>query len=316
MEEKRFYDPIGKWFIREKDCQRDKYSQGYLKNVLVGDIRPDVSAIRYEVITDRVFPVIHFHGYVVEVKSDEKGLNELLGKIISTKRRAKTLEEWASGLHTVKFFIAYPAEQIPAEIIEICERQDIGILRLQIVAENHVNIYEFLEPKKATPLNGMANSSQSSPGVFENSMNRISYLRQMFQKPLKLYDDFIRPKIEEYKKKSKRKEAIDHIKDKEGREACCFLIEKIQSVFPRLEMYSEGSRVIRFKHPKDEDLFSITPTTKYFYISYEKQEYRVYSKRKIGFKNGSKEYEGDLEELVTSMIIPYIKAKLGFLLTS
>jgi len=33
MNEEQLYDPIGKWLINEKGCQRDEYSQGYLKNI-------------------------------------------------------------------------------------------------------------------------------------------------------------------------------------------------------------------------------------------------------------------------------------------
>ncbi|WP_461865791.1 hypothetical protein [Thermococcus sp.] len=203
MKEEQLYDPIGEWLIREKGCQRDKYSQGYLKNIQVGDIRPDVFAIRYEIITDRTYPVIHFHGYIVEVKCDGKGLNELLGKIMRVKRRARTSKEWMSGLHTVRFYIAYPTEQVSSEVFEICEEEGIGILRLQVIDETTVNVYEVLRPREIA-LNGMSHNSQRSPGVFEDSINRIGYLRQMFQRPSKLYDDFIRPKIKEYKQKLNR----------------------------------------------------------------------------------------------------------------
>jgi hypothetical protein len=50
MREKQLYDPIGEWLIKEKGCQRDKYSQGYLKDVLIGDFKFDVLGIRYEIV--------------------------------------------------------------------------------------------------------------------------------------------------------------------------------------------------------------------------------------------------------------------------
>lgn len=311
MKEEQLYDPIGKWLIKEKGCQQDEYSQGYLKNTQVGDIRPDVFAIRYEII-DNVYPVIHFHGSVVEVKSDEKGLDELIGKIIRTKKRVKTSTEWMFGLYTVRFYVAYPTEQISDEIFEICEEEGIGILRLQVIEETRINIYEVLEPKEIT-LNGMSHSNQRSPGVFGASMNKIGYLRQMFQRPSKLYDDFIRPKIGEYKAEIELRQALNHIKNEVSKEARDFLVEKIQSGFPQLEMIAVGSTIL-FKPPKgrhEDAVLSIKHTTNYFYISFEKQSYRVYSKSKIiEFKNGAKEYEDNIENLITSVIIPHIKTKL------
>jgi len=185
MKEEDLYDPIGKWFIKEKGCQQDEYSQGYLKNVQVGDIRPDVLAIRYELV-ENVYRFIHFHGHVAEVKDDEKGLNELIGKVIRVKERAKSSREWMGGLHTVCFYIAYPTEQVSPEILKICGAGDIGILRLQVIDENVINVYEVLEPKEITLNDGVSHSSQKSPGKFERCIGEISYLRQMFQRPSKL----------------------------------------------------------------------------------------------------------------------------------
>jgi hypothetical protein len=103
MKEDQLYDSIGEWLVKKiKEISlRNEYSirQGYLKDTQVGDIRPDVFTTGYEIIGN-VYPVIDFHGYVVEVKSDEKGLNDLIGKIIRNKRRVKTSEVWMFGLHT------------------------------------------------------------------------------------------------------------------------------------------------------------------------------------------------------------------------
>jgi len=309
MKEKQLYDPIGKWFIEERGCQRDEYSQGYLKNVKVGDIRPDVFAIRYEVITDGVYPVIHFHGYITEVKGDETGLNGLIGKIVRVKRRVKTSNEWMRGLHSVKFYIAYPTEQVPSEIFEICEKEGIGILRLQVIDQKTVHIYEVLKPKEII-LCGMSHSRQRSPGVFENSMRKINYLKQMFQRPSKLYDDFIRPQIEKYRKELKIRQALNHLKNYESKEARDFLMEKIRSKFPQLEILAAGSRIL-IRLPDRREILSIEHTTNYFYISLEGQRYRVYSKSKIiEYKNSGRRYKGDIKSLITSTIIPHIKTKL------
>ncbi|MCL0063812.1 hypothetical protein M1N83_01195 [Dehalococcoidia bacterium] len=311
MKEEELYNPIGKWLIKEKGCQQDEYSQGYLKNIQVGDIRPDILAIRYELV-ENVYPKIQFHGYVVEVKPDENALNELIGKIMRVKKRIKTSIEWMAGLHTVRLYIGYATEQVSHEIFEICEENDIGILRLQVINENVINVYEVLEPKEIA-LNGMSHSSQRSPGIFEHCMNEIGYLRQMFQRPENLYDYYIRPKIEEYKAQIELRQALDYPKDKLSREARDFLIENIQSEFPQLEMTAAGSTILFTPRGggREEAVFSIEHATKYFYISFEQQRYRVCSQNQIiEFKNSGKEYEGNLKNLIASIIIPRIKTKL------
>jgi hypothetical protein len=309
MEEKRFYDPIGGWLIRKKGCQRDEYSQGYLKTVQVENIIPDVFSIRYEII-DNVYPAIHFHGYLVEVKKSEKGLDNLIGKVIRTKSRVEISEEWMWGLHTVRLYIAYPTEQVSRDVFEICEKEGIGILRLQV--NDEVNIYEVLESKEIM-LNGMAHSRQRSIGTFIDGMNEISYLRQMFQQPWKLYDDFIRPKIERYRKEIEIRQDMGYPTNEESRKSRDCLIERIKSEFSKLELDGRG-RDIWLKHSEtDRCIFSIEQTTEYFYVLYENhRRYRICSNREIiEFRNGEgKRYEGDLENLITLEIIPYIKTKL------
>jgi hypothetical protein len=272
----------------------------------VGNIRPDILAIKYEIITDRVCPVIHFHGYVVEVKGDEKGLNELIGKIIRTKRSVKTSEEWMFGLHTVRFYIAYPTEQVSSEIFEICEEEGIGILRLQVIDETTTNVYEVLQPKELL-LNGISHSSQRSPGVFEDSMNNVSYLRQMFQRPSKLYDDFIRPKIEECNELLKLNQDLGRITNKNAKEALNFLLNKIASTYPQLKL-APG---VRFVY-NNQTVLKINIGTVNFNIEFEASKYRVSSKDEIiEFKEQEgKRYEGNLENLAASVIIPHIKIKL------
>ena len=49
MEEKELYNSIGKWLIKEKGCQQNEYSQGYLKDIKIDDIRPD--AVSYTHLT-------------------------------------------------------------------------------------------------------------------------------------------------------------------------------------------------------------------------------------------------------------------------
>jgi len=306
MKEEVLYDAVGKWFVDEKGCQQDEYSQGYLKNIQIGDVRPDILAIRYEILTDRTYPVIHFHGYVVEIKGDEKGLNELIGKIIRIKRQAKTSEEWMCGLHTVRFYIAYPTEQVSSDIFEICENDGIGILRLQVINENIVNIYEVLEAKEIT-LNGMSHNSQRSPGVFEDSINSINYLKQMFQRPAKLYEDFIRPKIDEYKDHIKLNTWLNTLTNRYAKEALDFLIEQILSEYPQLELKHHDGFVCNGRV-----ILKINIGTSNFNIELADLKYRIHAiDYIIEFKDkeGNK-YDGDLKKLIKDIVIPYIRKRL------
>ncbi|EDY35093.1 hypothetical protein ABOONEI_2635 [Aciduliprofundum boonei T469] len=307
MKEELLYDPIGKWLVREKGCQQDKYSQGYLKNIKVGDVRPDVFAIKYEVIKNYSYPVIHFHGYIVEVKSNENLLNELIGKAIRLKEKVQISKEWMYGLHTARFYIAYPAERISSDVLKICRENDIGILRLQIVDENRVNVYEVLKPKKIELLNGMPHSRQRSRGIFIEAMENVSYLKHMFQTPDKLFDEKIRPLIDEYNEKIKINQDKDRIRNRYAREALDFLLEKILAAYPQLKLY-HGLRIVH----NDEDILKIPTATDYFYIELDKAIYRVYSKDKIlEFKRGvGEESKSHLEKLIDWVIIPHIKNKV------
>jgi len=137
-------------------------------------------------------------------------------------------------------------------------------------------------------------------------------MRGVIQSPL--YDDFIRPKIGEYKTELDLRHALDDIKDKASRESYKYLIEKIQSKFPQLEMTPTASKILFIPSGVEREgaILSIEPKSNCFYILFEEQRtYRVHSQSKIiEFKNGGRECEGDLEDLITSVIIPHIKTKL------
>ena len=234
MEEKDLYDPIGEWFIKNKDCQKDEFSPGYLKNIrIIERFQPDVFAIKYKP-TPR--PAIRFCGFIVEVKENEKGLSEMIGKVIRNMKKISNPDISSGGVHILKFYIAYPTDKISNEIFEICEEHGIGILRLDVVEESNINVYEELKPKKELKLNGISNSAMQSPGVFKDAINFIdaplntkrSYLGQFFQRPSKLYDKFIRPIKEGERlqgcrfcgRKFKVKE-LKILEAKEGNYYCC-----------------------------------------------------------------------------------------------
>ena len=247
------------------------------------------------------------HGYFVEVKGNENGLNELVGKVMRIITKVKTSEEFMGGIHTIKFYIAYPTEQVSKDIFNICEHNGIGILRLQITDENKIEIYEVLKPKEMI-LNGMPNSCQKSPGTFEDAINQINYMKQMFQRPSKLYNDFIRLSIEEYNEKIKLNNQLNRLFNKHSKEALNFLIEKIKYEFPQLELVPG----IKFVY-KDKMIIALNVGTQNFNIKFGNTSYRINSKNDIiEFTNGTgKKYEGDLESLIKTKIIPSITSSMN-----
>jgi hypothetical protein len=305
MREEQLYDPVGEWLIKEKGCQRDKYSQGYLKDVQIGNFRFDVLGIRYEIIHGYINH-LDFHGYIVEVKGDESGLDELIGKVIMVKEGIEdhSIIEHFRGLDTVELYIAYPTEQVKTEILRICEREGIGILRLQIVDEKTVHVYDVgVKSKQIHTGVGIAHGTQSSPGTFESAINEIGYLRQMFQRPSDMFEDLIRPSKEEYNAQLKLKELQGYVRNKESEEALDFLIEKIQEKLPQVNITSAGGKIAFILH--GTELLNIVPTTKYFYVQLgEGERYRILSRNEIiGF-------EGSVDNLIDSVIIPYINDKI------
>ena len=107
---------------------------------------------------------------------------------------------------------------------------------------------------------------------------------------------------------------MNHLKNYESKEARDFLMEKIRSKFPQLEMLAARSRIL-IRLPDGREILSIEHTTNYFYISFEGQRYRVYSKSKIiEYKNGGRRYKGDIRSLITSTIIPHVRTKLADLI--
>jgi len=275
-----------------------------LKDVQIGNFRFDVLGIRYEIIHGYINH-LDFHGYIVEVKGDESGLDELIGKVIMVKEGIEdhSIIEHFRGLDTVELYIAYPTEQVKTEILRICEREGIGILRLQIVGEKTVYVYDVGIKPKEIHTGGISHGTQRSPGTFESAINEISYLRQMFQRPSDMFEDLIRPSIEEYNAQLKLKELRDYVGNKESKEAMDFLIEKIQEKFPQVKIASAGGRIAFILH--GTELLSIVPTTKYFYLQLgEGERYRILS------RNGIEGFKGNIDNLIDSAIIPYINDKI------
>jgi len=312
MDETVFYDPVGHWLTLHKGCVSDQYSHGYLKNVKVGTAIPDVVGVKYEVIEEESQAVIHFHAHVVEVKADETGLNDLLGKIVRTKESAQIqTDDWRSGLNTVRFYIAYPFDKTPQDVYSFCKKNGIGMLRLERPDDDHINIYELPKTRpEEVKLQGISHRCQQNPGCFVEAIQNDPCLRKMFPAPSDLYYDFIKPKREEYRENLKIRAELDKVKSKPAREALNLLIEKIRQSYPEVMLKATGGLHFEVKTcDRKETLLSIRTTSDYFYISLDGHRYRIYSKDKIHDFDG--DFQEKLETLIRTLVMPQIQSKLG-----
>ena len=197
MKEYELYDWIGRWLIREKGCQRNKYSLGYACEVEVADRgkywfdlgRVDVFGLRYEIAKEnRVQPVAHFHGHIVEVKINEDDVNEMLGKVIRDIKRLPR-----GGSDSLSFYIAYPTEVVADDIISICKDYGIGILRLRIIDDSKAYVDELPqiqpEPKH---WQAIANADQGDVWRFHDALLNWSCLLQVISQPVEFYNNLLR----------------------------------------------------------------------------------------------------------------------------
>ena len=117
-----------------------------------------------------------------------------------------------------------------------------------------------------------------------------------------MFEDLIRPSKEEYNAQLKLKELRDYVRDKESKEAMGFLIEKIQEKLPHVKISAGGKIAFILRGTK---LLTIVPTTKYFYLQLgEEERYRILS------RNGIEGFKGNIDNLIGSVIIPYINDKI------
>jgi len=316
--EEVYYDPVGNWLAREKGCVRDNYCQGYLKEVQIGGRIADVVGIRYEVLEQESTSVIHLHGYVAEVKGKQTKLedvsttsvDELLGKTMRLKKAAEMQSShWQRVLNTVTFYVAYPFEDVSPEVYAVCQREGIGILRLEHVDDDRVHVYELpgIKPKQIE-LQGISHSCQRTPGCFVKAIKENPLLRRMFPAPSKLYYDFIKPKQVEYKQKIKVRAQIEGVRKKPAGEALDLLIGRIRERYPRT-LLRPGLRVVANIGGREEILLSIRTTAEYFYIGLDDHQYRVYSPDRVLDFGG--EFQGDLEALIQSVIVPQLESKIS-----
>jgi len=204
MKEYELYDWIGRWLIREKGCQRDKYSLGYAYEVEVADRskcwfdlgRVDVFGIRYEIIKENIVqPVAHFHGHIVEAKLKENDVNEMLSKVVRDIKRLPQgkFVKTSFGGDSLSFYIAYPAEVVADDIISICKDYGIGILKLRIVNDSRVYVNELpqVQPEPKA-WQAITNSAQKDAGYFHDALLEWNCLLQVIPQPTEFYNGLLK----------------------------------------------------------------------------------------------------------------------------
>lgn len=204
MKEHELYNWIGKWLVKKKGCQRNEYSLGYAPEIEVADRekwrfdlgRVDVFGVRYEIIKEnRAQPVTHFHGHVVEVKLKEDDVNEMLGKVIRDIKRLPPgkFVKTSFGGDSLSFYIAYPTERVPNDIISICQDYGIGILRLRIINDTRVYVDELPKAQpKPKPWQAITNSAQRDAGYFHDALLNWSCLLQVIPQPMNFYNGLLK----------------------------------------------------------------------------------------------------------------------------
>jgi len=190
-----FYEPIGRWLIEEKGCQKDQYSHGVLYETEVLGRRVDVLGLRYEILpySGGRERVAHFHGYIVEVKPDQEleSIYSLIGEmeVIILRLRDPNLPQ---GFHYVYPYVAVPGETICDDLVRYCKDRGVGCLRLEVKDEQRVYTYEEIEAKRLE-LPGIPHSKMRSPGVFEACVKDYPYLLKLLRnRPDNFFEGLLR----------------------------------------------------------------------------------------------------------------------------
>lgn len=285
--EKELYDAIGKWFLKEKGCQDDDFSKGFVEDIsLPGSWkeRPDIVAVSYEV-SDNVVPAIDFHGYVVEVKMDEKSINEAIGKTLRYMERCKS--DWNGGFADVAFYIAYVKSGLVEQAVsDVCRNNGVGLLQLDLY-DGRVSGIREVTPQtsiKRIPLQGISHSQQSSPGNFERGI-RDSYLSAMLKDPENIYNRLIRPKKSVYEETRRLETVVDTVREPKAKNALDFVLDRLEKA-GHTRVVASDRIVFELRQGRME----IRPLRQYFYIDtdWDGRAYRVRSTDDIleGPKNG------------------------------
>jgi len=313
-----WYQPIGEWLIHEKGCQNDRYSQGYLAGTDISGVNIDVLGIRYEVYEKNTASnSFLFHGYAVDIQAGEQEAFEYTRRIQEYMDAiGRGSRDWISGLDSIRFFIAYPGDFVSPQLADACQNAGIGVLLLQAVRGGRSRVMEALDSKEII-LTGISRKAQHSNGQFEAAIRGRKYLYAVFRNaPGALYDDFIRPKIEEYYREKALERAIGCLHEQEAITAFKYIYARLRSQFPELRTEGRGKRnaetsVAFIPQGQEYPELVIEMCSQYFRFSFpEKEIYRVYAMDTVlQFAGGFwTPFGGTVENLMDDMVMPGLTA--------
>jgi len=309
MEEK-FYEPIGEWFVRKKECQKDEFSLGYNIRKKVGDAgrQFDVVAMHYEPVKDNEIPSFTFIGHIVEVKDNERKAEQDIGKLSNALKSSNDFLE--TGFNTLFFYVAYPAEFASKSMEETCRANKIGILLLD---QTSVNVEEeFLAPDTQLDwklgCGGFSHKDQKQRANWDRESFFPRGIGVIIKHPEEFYEKNIGPGAETYNGKISLRKLLDSPSRKETKEALNYLFDRIKQRFNQLRVRTNSIKII-FECAAQQ-LIVLNPGTRNFNVILGKSTYRVATKDKIEeFFDGKfvKRYDGGLSDLIESRIIPHVE---------
>ncbi|MBP2147171.1 hypothetical protein J2129_002625 [Methanofollis sp. W23] len=308
---------IGLWLSKEKKCQRDEYSQGYIIDARLGESFVfDVLGIRYEVYEENTSSdYLHFHGHAIKIENSEKSVTQSVSCLKNWIDNSLLPQGSKVGLDTLSVYISYPAEKVSDEIRNLCNHEGIGVL-LCIKDEDEYFIDEVIEPKQIDLCRGynyaISHTQQRSPGNFESHLRARPCLYEVFNKrPDLLFDAFIRPKQKQYYNDLGFGHVFDVLKNNESKKALKYLCEGIrQNSSPcnwetRGRKYNENTIWISrpgSQHPT----VTIRTTSRYIVLTVgESSVYRVWSEQNVKKIEDSRLVEvGGIDRVLEKVVYP------------
>lgn len=112
----------------------------------------------------------------------------MLGKVARDIKRLL-----GGGSDSLSFYIAYPTERVPNDIISICKDYGIGILRLRIINDTKVYVDELPQVQaERKSWQAITNNAQRDAGYFHDALLNWSCLLQTIPQPMNFYNSLLK----------------------------------------------------------------------------------------------------------------------------
>ncbi|WP_048152555.1 hypothetical protein [Methanolacinia paynteri] len=312
-----YYDSIGEWLINEKECQENEFCKGYASDLKLNNGKNiDVLGLKYKLNEDNIsFNFFDFYGYVVDINSSH---NEALQKLELIKNEYVTSAEWKRGFREIFFYVAFPGFKAHNELQMGAEKNGIGLLRLEKSKNNEIKVIEELKPNPVDFQNTrMSNRVQKSIGTFEKAIYSKNYFKEILKGHENIFNSFLRPKLDNYKRNLKLDDALQYCASDEGQKLLNYVYTRTKNKYPEIKdrvicPKSDENRII-FELSNDHDeIFKIRVTQDYFYIDIKSgKSFRIYSDNNIlefseEHCNNPIQYEKGLNTLLETELDPIL----------